>query len=522
MRIIYLDLDTLRPDHLGCYGYHRDTSPNLDRIAREGVRFGEYYCSDSPCQPSRTALMTGRFGIHTGVITHGGVAADIRTEGPKRGFTSRLDRETLPGFLKTQGLKTALISPFAERHGAWSFYAGFDEMFNTGKQGMESAEEVYPVAEEWFRRNAKSDNWYLHLNFWDAHVPYRAPESFGNPFADQPLPEWMTEERVKEMAERIGWMMPTEKAIAFGGYKEGGRRARTVAETYLPAYPRNPDSLDTLAGARAMIDGYDCGIRYMDEYLGRLFALLEEEGVWDDVAIIASADHGENMGELGIYGDHITADAITHRIPMIIRWPGKVSPSRIGGENTGLHYGLDLAPTIAELLGAEPPEVWDGESFAYALRDPESGGTATGAPGSARKPDPVTGGRSELIFGQAAGTVQRGVRFDNWMYVRTYHDGWNVLPKEMLFDLDADPYELTNLAEERPDICREAVYRLTNWHDEMMATMPEGYTTDPLWTVIAEGGPAHSRHALPTFLKRLEDRGDGTAFAEATRRWQTY
>jgi arylsulfatase A-like enzyme len=68
MRILYLDLDTLRPDHLGCYDYKRNTSPNIDRIASQGVRFENYYCSDAPCAPSRSAMMTGRFGIHNGVV----------------------------------------------------------------------------------------------------------------------------------------------------------------------------------------------------------------------------------------------------------------------------------------------------------------------------------------------------------------------------------------------------------------------------------------------------------------------
>jgi choline-sulfatase len=62
MRIVYFDLDTLRPDHLGCYGYVRNTSPNIDGIAKQGVRFENYFCSDAPCLPSRTALMSGRFG----------------------------------------------------------------------------------------------------------------------------------------------------------------------------------------------------------------------------------------------------------------------------------------------------------------------------------------------------------------------------------------------------------------------------------------------------------------------------
>jgi len=78
MRILYYDIDTLRADHLRCYGYLRDTSPNIDRLAGEGVRFEHCYVSDAPCLPSRASMFTGRFGIHTGVVNHGGLAADIR------------------------------------------------------------------------------------------------------------------------------------------------------------------------------------------------------------------------------------------------------------------------------------------------------------------------------------------------------------------------------------------------------------------------------------------------------------
>lgn len=63
MRVLLLDLDSTRPDHLGCYGYHRNTSPHIDRIAEEGVRFTNYYTTDAPCAPSRNAFMTGQFGI---------------------------------------------------------------------------------------------------------------------------------------------------------------------------------------------------------------------------------------------------------------------------------------------------------------------------------------------------------------------------------------------------------------------------------------------------------------------------
>ena len=75
MRILYVDIDTLRPDHLGCYGYPRATSTNIDKVAEDSVRFTDVYCSDAPCLPSRAAMMTGRFGIHTGCVGHGGVNA---------------------------------------------------------------------------------------------------------------------------------------------------------------------------------------------------------------------------------------------------------------------------------------------------------------------------------------------------------------------------------------------------------------------------------------------------------------
>lgn len=77
MNVLFIDIDTLRPDHMGCYGYGRNTTPNIDAIAREGVRFDNYYCSDAPCLPSRAALVSGTFGIKNGVVGHGGTARTV-------------------------------------------------------------------------------------------------------------------------------------------------------------------------------------------------------------------------------------------------------------------------------------------------------------------------------------------------------------------------------------------------------------------------------------------------------------
>jgi choline-sulfatase len=94
-----------------------------------------------------------------------------------------------------------------------------------------------------------------------------------------------------------------------------------------------------------------------------LFEELQRQVVMDDLVIIITADHGENMGQLGIYGEHGTADQGTCHIPMIVRWPGVTRPH----VDKGLHYHLDLAPTLADILNKPACASWDGQSYAPAL-----------------------------------------------------------------------------------------------------------------------------------------------------------
>lgn len=482
MRILFLDLDTLRPDHLGCYGYHRNTSPNIDSIAKQGVIFTNYYCSDAPCLPSRAALFTGRFGIHTGVVGHGGTAADMRIEGSPRGFKDRLSREALTFTLRNAGLKTVTVSPFGERHGAYWFYAGFNEMYNTGKSGLESAEDITPTVLEWIKSNAYKDNWFLHVNYWDPHTPYRAPLDFGNPFENDPLPKWLTEETLAKHREMVG--------------PHAAREINMYDNRVDPKYPRHLGEIKDMRDLKKFIDGYDCGIRYMDEHIGRILNALDEQGVLNDLAIIISADHAENMGELGLYGEHATADHITCRIPMIIRWPGGKS----GLVDKSLHYNLDLAPTLADLLGRPKAPAWDGQSYAPTILEGKDCG------------------REYLVLSQCAHTCQRSVRFGDWIYIRTYHDFYHLWPDEMLFNIKEDPHEQNNVAAQHPDICKQAAHYLQEWHAQMMKTMPYGYDTDPLWTVMKEGGPFHARGHLKAYCEYLEKTGRGWAIPELKRR----
>src|SRR5207302_1595466 len=128
-------------------------------------------------------------------------------------------------------------------------------------------------------------------------------------------------------------------------------------------YPRTPRRIDSMAALRAWIDGMDVGIRYADEHVGVVLTALEEMGVLNETAIVISADHGENQGELNVWGDHHTADALTCRVPLIVRWPG-VSGGRV---DTALHYQYDWAATLIELLGGTVPGNWDGGPFTPAF-----------------------------------------------------------------------------------------------------------------------------------------------------------
>lgn len=173
MRVLMFDIDTLRADHMGCYGYGRNTTPNMDRVAEEGVRFDRYYCPNAPCLPSRASLVSGQYGIHNGVVGHGGTAADMRLQGATRGFTDDMSENGLFMQFRRAGFHTVSFSTFAERHSAWWFNSGFNECINVGGRGVESAEMITPHVLDWIERNGEKDNWMLHVHYWDPHTPYR-------------------------------------------------------------------------------------------------------------------------------------------------------------------------------------------------------------------------------------------------------------------------------------------------------------------------------------------------------------
>ena len=470
MKVLFIDIDTLRPDRMSCYGYERKTTPNMDEIANDGVVFENYYCSDAPCLPSRAALVSGMFGIHNGAVGHGGTAADMSLYGSTRSFRNQNDTNNLFNTFRSAGFYTASISSFAERHSSFWFNAGFNETHNVGDGGMESGEKVIPIALDWLDKNNDNDNWFLHLHIWDPHTPYRAPEDFGEPFNKDEVKTWITEEEFKKHLKHTG--------------PHGANEINMFDDNEDKKYPRHPGKILTYNEMKNFQNEYDRSVNYSDYLIGQVLDKLRTYGIYEDTAIIITSDHGENMGELGLYGEHATADHPTCHIPMLIKWPGAKANHR----DIGLHYNIDLAPTIAELLNVEIKDNWDGTSYSGSLMA-----------------DTDTGHEC-IILSQLAHVCQRSVIFGDWLYIRTYHDGYHLFDDEMLFNLKCDPYEQNDIKAEYPEIVAKGAKYIFDWVDKQMKKSSQ--QIDPLWTVISEGGPFHAiDYPFEKYLERLRNTG---------------
>jgi arylsulfatase A-like enzyme len=374
------------------------------------------------------------------------------------------------------GYHTASISSFPLRHGAHWWTAGFLESMNLVRGfGLERADQVLPGALDWLDRRGAADEWFLHVHLWDPHTPYNTPDDYGNPFADDPIPAWYTEE-VRARHWELAGPHSAQEPWGFRPDEWGTPPAR------------QPWNLSDLTQVKAMFDGYDTGVRYADAHVGILLDALAAHGVLDDTTVMISSDHGEAFGELGVYADHQAADEATAHIPMILRGPG--IPARV---DHGLHYHLDVAATVADHAGAQLPPSgwWDGVSFRDALR---AGHDA---------------GRDFLVTSQGAWSCQRGVRFDDHLWLRTYHDGYHEWPEEMLFDVVRDPHEQRDLTRAEPAVAAHAAGLLEDWYAAQVEDTP-GFV-DPLAAVIADGGPYHLRGHLPEYLERLRATGRAAA-----------
>lgn len=446
MRILYIDLDTCRADHLSVNGYHRNTSPNIDRIAEEGVTFTHCYAANTPCLPSRASLFTGRFGINNGVVTNDSIA-DKHQDLRPFWYGHRMDpkKPFLQHYLWSRGMKTVSFSPFHDRHNAWWFAAGWEELhtFTRNKGGGETARELNEAFLPWLRAHGREDNWFVHLNYWDIHAPYEIPIEWADRFANDPPPPWPDQTAIERHQSIYG----PRSALYHDGFGAGIM----------------PEAIRTIEDFKKLIDGYDGSIAYTDSYVGQVLDTLEELGIWEDTAIIVSGDHGDSFGEHGQYADHGIANEAVHNIPMIVRWPGVTKQ----GSCDRLIYGLDLGPTLCELLGLPTPAGWDGRSFASALRGEEFDGWPY------------------LVWDHGIYTFTRAVRTPDWLLIHILHPGCYPYDEPYwLHDMVNDPYQTEDVSSQHPEVVAQLDKYLTDWRHEQIR---KGAAPDPLEQKVSEG-----------------------------------
>ncbi len=456
MRIIYFDIDCLRPDHLGCYGYDRPTSPCIDSIAAEGMRFNHHYCSSSPCMPSRAAWSSGRFGVRNGVVSnHSGGGQFYREDGRYGG--AKPDNEMFPRQIRKHGYNSYSFTTFADRHSAQWFMTGWTEFHTPNlKCGGDDASEINAKVLPWLKNNAAQDDYFLHIHYWNAHRAYFIDGKWADRFEDHPVTqEWPDEETIAAHQNVKGPFVASNQP-----YNDNGKASHNKSP-----FPLMPDYISNRKDFEHVVTGYDATIAYVDYHIQQIIDELKAQNLYEDTAIIISADHGDAFGEHGIYTDHCFADECIHRLPFIVRWPG-VTPHN--SENNAFMYNIDMAPTICELIGADIPKGWDGESFAEHLR------------GNAG-PD-----RDYLVWDTALYAAQRCVRSKTHLYQRTYNPGqYTHIPEVALFDLINDPYQIKNIADDYPELVKEMQQIMDDWVGEQRAkdfTCPE----DPLMLAAAE------------------------------------
>ena len=458
MRIIYFDLDCVRPDHLGCYGYNRPTSPNIDRVAAEGMRFNNYYCASSPCLPSRSAMYSGRYGIRNGTLSNHGAGAQFHIEknmymGPKA------DNELFTRQLRRHDIDTYCFSTFADRHNVWWWTTGWTEFHTPNlKGGHDSAAEVNEKVIPWLEKNPEKDNYFMHIHYWDAHRTYSKDPSWAEPLKDYPITQ--------------PW--PDEKAIAdhqklTGAFTANGQSYRDADGnwTQKSPHPLMTDTVSNRADFEQMVTGYDAMIRYADHHIGEILQTLEKQGLLEETAVIVSADHGDSFGEHGIYTDHVNADECIHHIPLVVRWPGRVEP---GTCDDHFMSNIDFAPTICDMLDVPAPAQWDGQSYRANLECKE-----------------LPADRDYIVWDTALYAAQRAVRTQTHLYIKTYDpEAYAHLKPEELYDIENDPYQTNDLAAKQPELVVECRQIMENWIDEQKAK--PNFVRDPIEVVLEERG----------------------------------
>jgi arylsulfatase A-like enzyme len=315
--VLFVVLDAARARQLGAYGYARGTTPELDRIAGEGIVF------EAAFTPA--------------VYTLGAMSSVWTSQHPERhhsevSFSARLpkDRLTLAELLAARGIHTAGFVANAVAGKAFGFERGFVEFKETYRELGSGAGGFRKVLPAWFDAN-RGRRFFAYVHFREPHYPYAPPPPFDTRFGpDAPLPA-------------------SAQSDNFAFFKAVNQGDRAFSE----------------AEREHLVRLYDGNLAYADQELGEIRRVLEATGLWDRTVLIVAADHGESLREHGWIGHNVQVYDESAQVPLVVRFPKGLGPS--GLRVSGLADLLDVAPTIADVMGARgqggPEGTFDGRSL---------------------------------------------------------------------------------------------------------------------------------------------------------------
>ena len=463
MNVLLYVVDSLRADHLSCHGHSRQTTPNLDALAGEGVRYERCHAPATWTRPVSVSLLTGAYPPAHGVR--------------HRDDALPADLDRLPGLLREAGMRTVGISTMGNVSSTLGYDAGFDAFADLYKD--ESVVERRREASAEAQQLSHEDPEAIALPR-SADVVDRLEAEFESAGPDGP-------EDLFAFCWSIDPHLPFDPPEGFRDYVDPDYDGPIDGSfESLPDEP-TPVDLDRLR------DLYDGEVRYVDEQVGRLVEGLKERGVYDDTLLVVLGDHGEAFYEHDVvFHGTVPYEELLH-VPLIVKPPAGGPTGETVDDLVSL---IDVVPTILELLGI------DGRPSRSQGRVLPPFGDRSGADSGAAglgDPDAPT---DRAVFSETQlrdfEPAHRSVTLGRWKYVRTETPLPDYVLKrlveeresipgltyalatlrdsalaaadggvtEHLYDLEADPGERSNLAAERPAVVDRLRGELEAWLDD--------------------------------------------------------
>lgn len=402
--ILIFAIDSIRRDHMSCYGYRRLTTPHFDRLAARGTLVENAFSPYIPTTPAYSSMLTGQ-----DVISHQMVSL-----GPKGPLDPK--HPTFPEILKKAGYTSTVVGFDG------GFYRGFDKYLNfEGWLAWEDrparkAENLNAVTlPEMDRLHKTGKPWMLFLRHMDPHSPYLPPPPFDSMFYSK-----------NPCAKGNKSMEPVKAFKPF----------RDFHLSWMPPGITDKDFV---------IAQYDGELAYMDACCARILTRLEELGCAEETLVVITGDHGETLYDHDCHFDHHGLYEPTLVVPLIYYWPGKVPA---GNRINAYSAHEDLIPTILDVCGLKglaKGVKFDGVSLKKYFDQPEA------SP------------RSEFYISECTWMRKHGWRTPIWKFWDALEPDFHGKPPVELYNLIEDPEEKENLAEKEPAVVELLRARMNAW-----------------------------------------------------------